>query len=387
MVVSADMPISYDPMAGTFQQDMYTIYRALRGRPSLYRNPDGEWWAVARHADVQRVLIDWRSFSSRSPAVPHPEGHLAVQDPPRHTALRRLVSSVFTPRQLAELRPVVRSISQDLAASAKDGEPFDVVAQFAQGLPALVFAHMMGIPVRDVPAFQRMLADYVDTLARDPGDDLPRQRVHDALAALVAQRRSEPRHDLLTRLVQAEVDGVRLTEQEILGFCFNLVLAANETTTNLIANGVATLYAWPAALAALRDDARLIPDAVEEMLRYESPVQSLTRTVVQDVELAGTRIAAGAQLHVLYGCANRDETAFPDADRFDIRRAPGHHLAFGHGLHFCLGSHLARMEGAEALRALLPILGAYRAPEGPLQWKRSPWQRSLVHLTLLPADR
>lgn len=375
--------VRYDPMDPSFQDELYGIYAWLRDNEPLYRHPEQNAWAVSRYRDVEAVLTDWATFSSRTPSVPQPDGHLAVQDPPRHTQLRKLVTRAFTPRQLQALGDVARTCSEELLARAIDGDGFDVVSQFALDVPSRVFAHMMGIPDSDIPVFQRLLADYVDGLATHGAtDDGPRQRTHDALSELVADRRRRPRADLLTRLVEAEIDGARLTDEEVLGFCFNLILAANETTTNLLANGVALLYQHPDQLARLVADPELLPAAIEEMLRFESPVQALHRTVVHDAEIAGRAIPAGAHLMVLYGSANRDEDVIPQADRFDISRDRGRHLAFGHGIHFCLGSGLARIEAVEAFQVLLPVLQEFRPVEAQLAWKRSPWQRSLSSLQL-----
>jgi len=384
--VSAAAERRYEPMSPDFQDNLYDVYAWLRAERPVYQHPEAGFWVVSGYADVEAVLTDWQGFSSRTPSVPQPDGHLAVQDPPRHTELRRLVSKVFTPRQLRELGTVVRSCSEELTEEIGDAADFDLVSQFAVDVPSRVFAHMMGIPPSDIAVFQQLLTDYVDALAAvsagaEP-DDGPRTRAHQAIAELVAQRRRHPQTDLLTRLVEAEVDGERLTNQEVLGFCFNLILAANETTANLFANGVATLYRHPDQLAALQNRPELLPNAVEEMLRFESPVQALHRTVVRDTVLAGQQLAAGAHLLVLYGSANRDETVIANADRFDIERPTQRHLAFGHGIHFCLGSSLARLEAVQGFRVLLPLLSRYRPTEERLAWKRSPWQRSLSRLQL-----
>jgi cytochrome P450 len=376
----------YDPMAPGFQDNLYEVYSWLRAEEPLYRHPESGIWAVSRYGDVKAVLSDWENFSSRTPSVPQPEGHLAVQDPPRHNELRRLVSKAFTPRQLHELGAVARDCGEALVARVDGEAEFDLVGQFAADVPSQVFAHMMGMPPADVPVFQHLLSDYLDALAAasigTAPDDGPRRRVHEAIGELVAERRARPREDLLSRLIEAEVSGERLTDQEILGFCFNLILAANETTTNLLANGVATLYRHPHQLSLLRERPELLPEAIEEMVRFESPVQALHRTVVRDTPVAGGTAPGGAHLLVLYGAANRDETAFANPDRFDIQRGAGRHLAFGHGIHFCLGSGLARLEATEGFGVLLPVLARYEPAEERLAWKRSPWQRSLARLPL-----
>lgn len=376
----------YRPTDENFQRDLYSVYDWMRREHPLHHDAERDVWAVSRFADVEAVLLDWENFSSRTPSVPEPAGHLAVQDPPRHTQLRRLISRVFTPRQLAHLGTVAGEISDQLGAEAARARNFDLVSGFAEQLPGRVFAHMMGIPDAKVGEFQRLLSDYVDAIAAaGPGqrpDDRAQQQVHQAISELVAERRARPREDLLTQLVEAEIDGERLTDAEVLGFCFNLILAANETTANLLANGVATLYQHPDQLARLQERPELLPATIDEVLRYESPVQSLHRTVVRDVEVAGGRLPEGAHLMVLYGSANRDPEVFPNADMFDIERASQPHLAFGRGIHFCLGSNLARMEAREGFRTLLGLMEHYRPADEPVAWKRSPWQRSLHHLNL-----
>lgn len=375
----------YDPMASDFQEQLYTVYEWLREEHPVYRHPTKNAWAVSRYPDVRVVLGDWRNFSSRTPAVPQPDGHLAVQDPPRHDELRRLVARVFTPRAIDALAPVVADFSDELLSAAALHSTFDLVSDFAGPLPGRVFAHMMGIPQSEVAQFQRLLNDYVAGLAPQDGgqaDDQPRQQIQAKLSQLVMERRAAPQGDLLSEIVQAEVDEEKLTDHEVLGFCFNLILAANETTTNLIANGVAILSQHPVQRQRLVDEPELLPNAIEEMLRFESPVQALHRTVVNDVEVAGRLIPAGAHVQVLYGSANRDISVFSDAAAFDVGRGTQGHLAFGRGIHFCLGAHLARLEAAESFKQLLPLLSRYELASPALDWKRSPWQRSLSSLKL-----
>jgi cytochrome P450 len=376
----------YDPADPEFQTHIYEIYDRLRADQPLYHNPDKGFWAVSRYRDVETVLTDWANFSSRTPAVPQPDGHLAVQDPPRHTELRRLVALAFTPRRLSELGPLIRGFADDLLADVAGAPGFDLVQQFSDQLPGRVFGHMIGIPPDEQAGFEALLGEYVAGLnAASYGvaiDDGPRVRTESAIRALVEQRRADPQRDLLTDLVTAEIDGERLTDQEVLGFCFNLILAANETTSNLLANGVATLYRHPDQLTLLTARPELLAGAIEEMLRYESPVQALHRTVVRETPVAGGVVPAGASLQVLYGAANRDPAAFEDPDRFDITRSGRRHLAFGRGIHFCIGAHLARLEAVEGFHALLPILADYRLEDTELDWRISPWQRSLTRLSL-----
>jgi cytochrome P450 len=376
----------YDPLAEDWQDRMYASYEVLRRDAPVYQVPNRPVWLVSRYADVAAVLGDWQTFSSTTPSVAQPAGHLAVQDPPRHDELRRLISRAFTPRRIATLEPLIREIARQLVADVEDQPVYDLVAAFAAELPSRVFAAMMGIPPADQADFRRRIDDYLATLSvggHDSAGAAAEQRIHDAIDGLVAHRRRSPGDDLLTALLAAEIDGERLSDPEIRGFCFNLILAANETTTNLIANGIAILADHAEHQRALREQPDRLPAAVEEMLRYESPVQSLQRTVPRSAVIAQTPIPAGSTVLVLYGSANRDELAFDRPDAFDPARDAGsRHLAFGSGIHFCLGAHLARLEAITAFEVLLPHLDRYEVAPGAREWKTSTWQRSLARLPM-----
>jgi cytochrome P450 len=365
---------------------MYAAYELLRAEAPVFQVPDRPLWLVSRYADVAAVLNDWQTFSSTTPSVAQPAGHLAVQDPPRHDELRRLISRAFTPRRIATLAPLIREIAERLVAEVEGKPDYDLVSAFAAELPSQVFAAMMGIPLADQADFRRRIDDYLATLSvggHDSAGADAEQRLHDVISGLIAERRSSPGDDLLTALLAAEIDGERLSDPEVRGFCFNLILAANETTTNLIANGVAILADHPDQQQALRRQPDRLPAAVEEMLRYESPVQSLQRTVPHDAVVGDTTIPAGSTVLVLYGSANRDDQAFDAPDRFDpSRESSTRHLAFGSGIHFCLGAHLARLEGITAFEVLLPHLDRYEVKPGPRDWKTSTWQRSLASLPM-----
>lgn len=378
--------IRYNPLAEHFQRDLYDVYRRLRDEQPVYRHPSGRFWAISCYNDVVAVLSSWTDFSSSTPNVPEPAGHLAVQDPPRHDELRRLVAHVFTPRSVTELLPLVAAIADRLVDELRDADHVDLMSRFASELPSRVFAALMGITPDEQLEFDRLIAEYLDALttAIEGGvlDDGPRQRTHAVIERLINQHRADPRDDLLSALLAAEVDGARLSDEEVAGFCFNLILAANETTTNLIANGIALLLTHPDQRALLATRPDLLDSAIEEMLRYDSPVQALSRTTTRNIEIGETVIPEGSLVQVLYGSANRDPSAFADPDRFDITRPPSRHLAFGQGIHFCLGAQLARLEARGAFSAILPLLDHFELDDDALAWKRSPWQRSLRHLSL-----
>jgi cytochrome P450 len=327
---------------------------------------------------VKRALNDADVFGS---AVAPPQARtsrwMIFSDPPRHSHLRALVMRAFTPRAVAALEPRVRELSRGLLDRAARGGEMDLVADYAVPLPLMVIAEMLGAPVADRSRFRRW-TDALVALSHAVAQDEHAARamadfvaVHDEMAAylpaLLDERRRAPRDDLLTRLVEVEMDGERLTEEEILGFFELLLLAGHETTANLISNAVLALLEHPDQLARLRAAPELIPRAVEEVLRYRSPVQAVFRVAKQDVELGGHTIAAGEQALAWIGAANRDPAHFAEPRRFDVTRDPNPHVAFGHGIHFCLGAALARIEGRVALTHLLERLSNVELAEG--EWE------------------
>jgi cytochrome P450 len=281
-------------------------------------------------------------------------------DPPRHTKLRALVSRAFTPRSSAALEPSIRQLSGELLDRVTGRGEMDLVADFAAPLPMLVIGEMLGIPAADRPQFQTWADAILGMSYTIGGPPEVARAASERFAAVTAEmgvylgellsaRRADTRDDLLTRLSVAEVDGERLTHDEILGFFQLLLLAGSETTTNLIANAVLCFVDHPDQLARLRASPDLLPSAIEEVLRYRSPLQWMYRIARRDVELRGTAIPAGSMVLAVIGAANRDPASFPDPGRFDVTRDPNPHLAFGHGPHFCLGAALARLEARVAL--------------------------------------
>lgn len=282
---------------------------------------------------------------------------LIMTDPPRHTELRRTISSAFTRRSIQALERTVDDLARHLINQFPDGETFDFVEHFAGPLPALVIAEMMGIPREDLDQFRAWSTDLVQASAQS-------RRGLDAAAALynyfghhIEARRSNPTDDLISALVHGSDD--KLTVEEALGTCLLLLVAGHETTTNLLANTMVVLAQHDQARNDLRTAPQCIPSAIEELLRYESPVQGLSRTLTVDFDLHGKQLQAGDSVLLLFGAANRDERAFPHAETFDIHRPSGHHLALGRGIHFCLGAPLARLETRIALEQLLPALGTW----------------------------
>ena len=346
------------------RRNPYPIYDQIRSVSPVFRDPRSDLWMILDYDGVKRALNEPDVFSSR--AAPPGGGALdwfIFFDPPRHTKLRALVMRAFTPRSVASLEPRIRELSRSLLDQTIERGEMDLAADFAVPLPLMVIAEMLGIPIEDRAQFRRWsdaILNLVETVSG--GEEAIRAAKEFRLAAaemstyvadLLTQRRREPKDDLLTRLVEAEVDGERLTEKEIMNFFQLLLLAGSETTTNLINNAVLCFIENPDQLARLRARPELLPLAIEEVLRYRSPVQTMFRQTKRDVEMHGQVIPAGKLVLAMIGSANRDPRQFRDAGRFDVARDPNAHIAFGHGIHFCVGAPLARLESKIALSDLL----------------------------------
>jgi cytochrome P450 len=371
-------------------RDPYPLYAQFRAASPLLKVPNGPY-CVLDYANVRRVLDDHESFSnaaSPSGATESPLPWLIFFDPPRHTKLRALVSRAFTPRSVAELEPRVAEISRellDVIVDRRTGE-FDLVADYAAPLPLLVIGQMLGLPASDRPQLRRWsdaLLGLSHTISGDAaasaraGIDYMRttEEMENYLIDLLRHFRSAPKDNLLNRLALAEVDGERLTHEQILGFFQLLLLAGSETTINLITVAILTLLEHPSELARLRADMTLLPEAIEEVLRYRSPVQAVFRASRRDLEMHGQIIPARKLVLAMVGSANRDPAAFREPDRFDITRDPNPHVAFGHGIHFCLGAPLARLESRIALSDLLARFPALARVD------QSPWEpRPAFHI-------
>jgi cytochrome P450 len=362
-----------------FQDRLYDIYRELRDRAPLARSPAG-FWAVSRFEDVYAVASDPATYSSERTIISPPGLKPTIQslDPPLHDRLRALVSIAFTPRRVREMEPRVRQIAHELLAPLREAGGGDLLASYARHIPSRVIGEMIGIPDERIGDF----LSWTEAMVELPQDKTQSEAIQDPAASIYAEfarlleeRRRAPRADLMSALIDAELEGRKLTQEELLGFCFVLVVAGNDTTTNLIANGAVLLAENPDQRRALLEDPHRLPDAIEEMLRFESPAQALPRRLTRDVELHGQRLAAGEQLFLLWGSANRDERAFPHADRFDVGRRIRRHLAFGQGIHFCLGKNLARLEARVAFEELLAAAPDYDLA-GQAPWLPSMWARA-----------
>jgi cytochrome P450 len=320
-------------------------------------------WHVYRYDDVATVLTDHARFSSRHVLMQGSllSDTLLARDPPDHRKLRNLVNLAFTPRAVARLSGRIADITRELLDAVRARGEMDVVADLAFPLPARVIAELLGVPRDDWDIFQRWAAfDGAGPAAGDAFLVSLRDQIHAYFSGLLEERRRAPREDLLTALSAAEIDGERLSEHELVSFCFLLLFAGQETTKNLIANFVLTLADHPDAQDALTRHPELMPAAVEETLRYLPPVWFLMRRTTTEVELSGVRIPAEQIVLPWLASANRDAAQFPDAGRFDVRREPNRHLAFGHGVHFCVGAPLTRLEANVALPMMLEQLGDLR---------------------------
>jgi hypothetical protein len=384
----------FNPFLPEFRVDPYPFYRALQTKHRVYvSRVMGGAYLLSRYDDVVTVLGDARfsvdrpqadvfrrlqPFRGLSPDFTRAIlSTLLMTDPPAHTRLRRLVNKAFTPRVVERLRERVQELVDELLDAVVARGTMELVHDLAYPLPVIVIAELLGIPVDDHARFK----EWSDTLAvlLDPlqaVDGLaPTERAYDEIAAymrpIFAERRRAPRDDLLSALVAVEDEGQTLSETELLSLSMLILGAGHETTTNLVANGVLALLRNPAERRRLQDDPSLIGSAVEEFLRYDSPVQVTDRVATIDCEVAGRPIRKGAVVALLLGAANRDPARFPDPDRLDLGRGDNHHLSFGHGAHFCLGAALARVEAQITIATLLRRFPDLNGEHHPREWKRS----------------
>ena len=353
------------------RRDPFAIYQRMRAQSPVYFEAQTGLWMIFDYHCVRWALTDHETFSSK-----HGPDWIVFTDPPRHTKLRALISKAFTPRSVVNLEPRIRELSRGLLQELKGRSEIDMVAEYSTPLPIMVIAEMLGIPLADRPRFARwndVLLKTSYTVGRRDAEAMAAGaafanatgEMSEYLIALRKQRDQNPADDLLTRLWQAEVDGQRLTHEEVLGFFQGLLLAGSETTTHLITNAILCLIEHPAELTRVRQNPELLPSAIEEVLRYRSPLQWMYRITKRDVALHGQTIPAGRMVLPIFGSANRDEGVFADAERFDVGRNPNPHIAFGHGIHFCMGAPLARLESRIALTDLLGLGDLRLASEEP----------------------
>jgi cytochrome P450 family 109 len=356
----------------------YPAYQALREHSpvhyvSIPANPSSGldrpiWaWGLLKYHDVYTALRDHETFSSESPVAGQfgPPLVLIQDDPPRHTRFRRIVNKAFILKRAEALEPWITKIADELLDHIGNQET-DMVEAFTVPLPMRVIARLMGIPEEDYATFKRWSDAFLSTVGADRDDRM--RNVQDMVAyfgQMAVARRTEGADDLITALVEAEIEGESLQDWEILGFCILLLIAGNETTTNLLGNLLNLLVDRPELWQQLRNDRNLVEIVIEETLRYESPVQRLFRTATRDLEFSGVKITKGDRITIFYGAANRDAAEFPNPDEFRLDRDLRNHVGFGMGIHYCLGAPLARAEARIALNAFLdrfPHLARGRAP-------------------------
>ena len=386
--------VSYNPLSAEMAQDPYPTYDTLRRRDPVHRSRLMDAWVFSRFADADAILRDHRHFSNdprkrvasrRQASLPRvEEPSMLFLDPPDHTRLRALVNKAFTPRTVAALEPHIRELMTTLLDAVDDPSAFDLMQAVAKPLPVIVIAEMLGIPPKDREQFgiwsnqrARILEPTLTPAERETAESA--MRALDAyLEPIISQRKADPRDDIISALAQAEEEGDRLTEREVLVMLRLLLVAGNETTTNLIGNGMLALLRHPDQMAALRDDPGLIPSAVEELLRFDSPVQVDMRSALADCDVNGFHGAARRQRR--HAARRREPRPRPVRGAGPARCPPGdqNHLAFGRGIHHCLGAPLARLEGRVVLESLLERFRSMRLLED-----RPPFRSSVVLRGLL----
>ncbi|HEU5230974.1 MAG TPA: cytochrome P450 [Ktedonobacteraceae bacterium] len=369
-------------------QEMYRWFEQMRTTQPVWLDEKSGCWHVFRYTDVHQVITDYHLFSSenrrrplgRASARGQDMGRsIIAMDPPQHRQYRNLVSPSFTPRALSRLSGRVATIMQELLDEVRPTGRMDVVADVAYPLPTIVIAEMLGVPTSDRPLFRRWADGLLSQQLSDAEffkPDQPEMRrfseafdeMSDYFRNLLEQRRREPRDDMMSELLAAEVDGEHLSMEDTISFCILLLLAGHVTTTNLLSQAIRCFDEHPETMQRLREHPELMPEAIEEILRYASPVWRLIRTNKTETTLSGVTIPAESLIFAWLASANRDGAQFPDPERFDITRTPNKHIAFGHGIHFCIGAPLSRLEASIALPMMLEQLPQLqRVREEPLE--------------------
>jgi len=389
--------VQFNPIDPEFVANPYPTYHQLRTLDPVHHSPLG-FWVLTRYEDVVTALRDPRfakeaivSFVAERFGISPPGLGLSMldRDPPDHTRLRGLVSKAFTPRVVEVLRPRIQQIVDEELERLGGSGAFDLIEDYAYPIPVVVICEMLGVPVADRDRFKQWgldIARGLDAIWLPPDSEVTkrsmasRRALSDYFRALIAERRAAPRGDLLSGLIAAEEAGDKLSEEELLATCILLLVAGHETTVNLIGNGTLALLRHPDQLRLLRDNPGLIGTAVEELLRFDGPVQRTARIPSEDVAIGGHGIAKGEMVMPFIGAADRDPAQFPDPDRLDITRTDNRHIAFGWGIHFCLGAPLARVEGQIAINTLVQRLPKLALATDKPEFRQSLTLRGLSNL-------
>ncbi|MCF3106675.1 cytochrome P450 [Streptomyces roseoverticillatus] len=387
-----DANAGFDPWSPQFVADPYPGFARLRAAGRVHWFGPSRQWLVPHYEDVRTLLRDRRlgrtylhrfpheEFGRTAPPAAHEPFHvlnghgLLDLEPPDHSRIRRLVSKAFTPRTIEDLAPVVARLASELVDDLLAAGGGDLIGAVAEPLPVAVIAAMLGIPAADRKLLRPWSAAICGMYELNPDEETARNAVRASLdfsaylRELIAERRTRPGDDLISALVLAHDEGERLTEQEMVSTCVLLLNAGHEATVNTTGNGWWALFRHPAQLAALRADHGLLPGAIEELMRYDTPLQLFERWVLDDIEIAGTVIPRGSEVALLFGSANRDPARFPAPDRLDITRTDNPHLSLGAGIHYCLGAPLARLELLASFGELLRRAPRLRLVAEP-EWK------------------
>jgi cytochrome P450 len=401
--VTAAAPLSlYHLLDPEVLADPYPLYHRLRTESPVHWDPFLHAWVVTRYADVVTVLhrfsaartptpeqLDAIGLSSLTPIAAVMVRQMLFLDAPAHTRIRSLAAQAFTPRRVAELRLHIQEITDTLLDAVVAAGRMDVIRDLAAPLPAIVTAEMLGVPVADHPQLKAWSADFAEMLGNFQHNPDRAARVLrstedmlDYFRAAVREQQARPREGLVSALLQAEIDGDRFTEDEVIANCIVTMVGGQETTTNLIGNGVLALLRHPDQLERLRREPSLIASAIEELLRYESPSQHTARLAPEDTVLGGQRIRRRQAVIAVMAAGNRDPERFPDPDRLDLARPDNRHLAFGWAAHFCFGAPLARLEGQIAVSTLLRRLTDLRLESPALVWRTNLGLRGLTALPI-----
>ncbi|MEU9136194.1 cytochrome P450 [Streptomyces sp. NPDC048404] len=382
---------AFDPWDPAFVADPYPAYEELRARGRVHYYEPTNQWLVPHHADVSALLRDRRlgrtyqhrftheDFGRTAPPPEHEPFHVLNDhgmldlEPPDHTRIRRLVSKAFTPRTVERLKPYVEGLAGELVDRLVQAGGGDLLTDVAEPLPVSVIAEMLGVPESERAPLRPWSADICGMYELNPSEEVARRAVRasveftEYLRGLIEARRKEPGDDLISGLIAAYDEGDRLTEQEMISTCVLLLNAGHEATVNSTVTGWWTLFRHPGQLETLRADHSLIPTAVEELMRYDTPLQLFERWVLDDIEIDGTTVPRGAEIAMLFGSANRDAEVFADPETLDLSRAENPHISFSAGIHYCIGAPLARLELAASMSALLTKAPRLRLAQEPVR--------------------